>query len=227
MKKVATLLIGVISTATAFSQISIGVQGTGNLSDASIETVDFVNPTKKSRVLPGGGIVVDFIVNPSITVRTGVNYLQNGIKLEASITGIPGEITEIATTGKVNMNYLQVPLNLLYTTKGSTQFFFGGGPYFSYALSGKTKTESTIKFSDGSTETDVEESDLFEKDDEGETYWKRSDFGVGAIAGVRLPGGLFANVGYQFSLANLSKAEDEKYRNRGLQLTIGYFLWRK
>jgi len=227
MKRVVTLMIGVAMTATAFSQLSIGIQGTGNLSDANIEANDLASPTKKSRVLPGAGVVADLAVSPKLTIRTGVNFLQSGITLKASMAGIPGEIEEIAIKGKLNMNYLQVPLNVLYTSNGLVKFYVGGGPYFSYAVSGKSTQETTIKFSDGSTETEKEETDPFEKDDEGETYWKRTDFGVGAIAGVKLPGGLFANVGYQFSFANLSKADGEKYNNRGLQLTIGYYLWRK
>ncbi|HEX5651857.1 MAG TPA: hypothetical protein VFX58_02215, partial [Chitinophagaceae bacterium] len=86
---------------------------------------------------------------------------------------------------------------------------------------------STIKFSDGSVETEKEETNVFEKDEEGNTSFKRFDYGLGAIAGVKLPGGLFANVGYQFSLANISKSEESKYNNRALQLTIGYYLWQK
>lgn len=227
MKRIVTLLVGAVTASVSFGQLSIGIQGTGNLSDANIETADFVSSAKKMRTLPGAGIVADVKLSPALTVRTGLNYLQNGIKLETSMPGVPGEIDEISFTGKVNLNYLQVPVNLLYTTKGATQFFVGGGPYFSYAISGKTKQEMTIKFSDGSTETEKEEGDPFEKDDDGETYWKRTDFGVGAMAGVKLPGGFFANVGYQFSFSNLNKTEEEKYKNRGLQLTIGYYLWRK
>ena len=227
MKKVVTLVVGVVTTFTAFSQISIGVQGTGNLSDASIETSDLVSPTKKMRMLPGAGIVADIKMSPALTLRTGVNYLQNGITLKASISGMPGEINEIVTEGKLNMNYLQVPVNLLFTTKGRYQFFVGGGPYFSYALNGKSKSETTIKFSDGTVVTDKEETNVFDKDDDGETYWKRSDYGVGAIAGIKLSGGLYVNLGYQLSFANLSKADDEKYKNRGAQLTIGYFFWSK
>ena len=227
MKKVATLFFGVIATVASFAQVSIGIQGTGNLSDANFETPDLLMPSKKMRVLPGGGIVADVKLSSALSIRTGVNYLRSGITLESKMDGVPGEITEIVTTGKLNMNYLQVPLNLLYTTKGRTQFFVGGGPYFSYAFSGKSKVESTIKFADGTTETEKEEENVFEEDEDGETYWKRTDYGVGAIAGVKLPRGWFVNVGYQFSFANLSKSEDSKYNNRGLQLTLGCYLWRK
>jgi hypothetical protein len=227
MKKVLTLMIGLASTAVSFSQIAIGVQGTGNLSDAKIEAADFFNPTKKTRMLPGAGIVADVTLNPSLAIRTGINYQQQGITLKTSFAGIPGEINEITTEAKLNLHYVQVPLNLLYTTKGATRFFVGGGPYVSFAVSGKSKMETTYKFSDGTTETESEEADVFEKDEDGNTSFKRTDYGVGAIAGVKLPGGLFVNVGYQFSLANLSKDDEATYRNRGLQLTVGYYLWRK
>ena len=225
MKKVVTVMIGVITTFASFSQLSIGVQGTGNLSDASIEAPDLFKPTKKMKVLPGAGIVADLRLNPGLLLRTGINYQQQGINLETSFGGFGGEIEEISTISKVNLQYIQVPLNLLFTTKGSTQFFAGGGPYLSFAVSGKSKNETTYKFSDGAISTEKEELDVFEKDEDGNTSFKRTDFGLGIMAGVKLPGGLFANVGYQYSLANLSKDDNAKYRNRGLQLTIGYYLF--
>lgn len=227
MKRVFTLMIGVATTLTSFSQLSIGVQTTGNLSDANIETEDFVSSSKKARLLPGAGIVADVRFTGGFSVRTGINFLQNGVKLNATISDLPGEISEIKTVAKLNMNYLQLPLSLLYTSKGDIQFYAGGGPYFSYAVSGKSIQESTYTFADGSTVKDKEESDPFEKDDQGNTSWRRTDFGAGIIAGVKFPAGFFANLGYQFSFSNLSKAEGEKYNNRGLQLTVGYMLWKK
>jgi hypothetical protein len=227
MKKVLTLMIGIVTTATSFSQVSLGIQGTGNLSDAKVESADLLSPKKKMRMLAGAGIVADIQFSPAVAVRTGINYLQNGISLTSSLDGVPGEIDEMSVTGKINLHYLQVPLNVLFTSKGRIQFYAGGGPYFSYALSGKTKLETTIKFADGTVVKDRAEADVFEEDENGETNWRRTDYGVGALAGVKLPGGLFANVGYQFSLANLDKTDESEYRNRGLQLTIGYYLWRK
>lgn len=225
MKKVVTILAGIITTVSSYSQLSIGIQGTGNLSDAKLETADFFAPTHKARVLPGAGIVADLTINPGLSIRTGINYQQQGISLKTSFAGIPGEINEIRTEAKLNLQYLQVPLNILYTTKGATKFFAGGGPYISYAVSGRSKMETTYKFADGSSQTEKEESNVFEKDEEGNTSFRRGDYGIGAIAGVKLPGGIFANLGYQFSLANISKDAEAKYHNRTLQLTIGYYLW--
>ena len=145
MKKVVTLIIGGLTTLASVAQVSIGVQGTGTLSDANIETTDFFVPSKKMRTLPGAGVVVDINLKPSLVLRTGVNYQQQGITLEASANGVPGEIEEIKTVAKLNLHYVQVPLNVLYETKGATRFFVGGGPYVSFAVSGKSKNGNNIQ----------------------------------------------------------------------------------
>jgi len=46
--------------------------------------------------------------------------------------------------------------------------------------------------------------------------------GAGALAGIRLNNGVFANIGYQLSLTDISEG-DGRYKNRGLQLSVGYF----
>ncbi len=225
MKKVVALLTGIVVSISSFSQFSFGIQGTGNLSDAQLKSSDLINLKKTARLMPGAGLVADINVTPGLLVRTGINYQQNGIEIKTSLDGIPGEIDEIKVSGKMNLHYVQVPLNVLFTTKGSLRFFVGGGPYASFAVKGKANQETTLKFSDGTTVTEKEESDVFEKDQDGNTSFKRFDYGVGAIAGIKFPGGLFANLGYQYSLSNISKNEGETYKNRGLQLTIGYYLF--
>ena len=227
MRHVVAILIGIVTTSSSFAQFSLGVQGTGNLSDAEIKAEELIDPRKSSRILPGAGVVVQFSLSPSLAVRTGVNYQQNGIELKTSTAGIPGEINSIDIQGKINLHYIQVPLNILFTTKGPVQFFAGGGPYASLAVSGKGTQETTYRFADGTVVTEKEKTDVFEKNDDGKTTFRREDFGVGAIAGVKLPGGLFANVGYQYSFTNLSRQNDEKYKNRGLQLTIGYYFFNR
>ena len=227
MKRVVVLLIGVVTTLNSFAQLSIGVQGTGNLSDAHVEAADLF--TKKSKVLPGAGIVADLTLSPSLTVRTGVNFLQQGVQLNSTLPwGGDGQPEETSLKATAKLNYLQVPVNVLFTTKGKgIQLFAGGGPYASFAVSGKTKLETTYKFSDGSVETEKETNDPFKKDEDGETTFKRLDYGVGVLAGLKLSNSLFASLGYQFSLANINKGDDGKYKHRGLQLSVGYYLWRK
>ncbi|HEX2630924.1 MAG TPA: porin family protein [Chitinophagaceae bacterium] len=225
MKKFFIVTFAAMAATTSFAQLSLGVQGTGNLSDAKIESIDGFDFNKKSRVLPGAGLVAEYRFSPHITLRSGINYQQSGSKMETTLPGMDGGIEQIKIVSKGQFDYFQVPVNVLFTTGGSgLKLFAGGGGYFSYAGSGKSKQETTYKFDDGTSETEKEELDPFEKDDEGNSAFKRTDYGVSALAGIKF-GNLFANVGYQFSLANISKTEGTKYNNRGLQLTIGYYFF--
>ncbi len=224
MKKVITILAGMVLSASTFAQLSIGVHGTGNLSSASLNTDDFIHPVKKARILPGAGIAVNYAVSEKISLRSGVNFLQHGVKITNSAEGDAGNgFTIVKFEGTTVLNYLQVPVNILYTIPvNNFQFFAGGGPYYSFGISGKAKSTITTTFN-GTTEIVKTDQDAFKKQADNGAGFKRTDYGVGAVAGIKLPNGLYGNIGYQLSFANINDAEDGKYKNRGLQLTIGYF----
>ena len=229
MKKTILVFAGFILSAAAFSQVSLGVQGIGNLSNASIKTEDMLNPSKKASALPGAGLVAQFDLGKNVAIRTGVNYLQHGFKLKGSFDEDFGEdVSSVIFNTKTNLNYVQVPVNILYKVPSRLfDFYIGGGPYVSYGVSGKIKITSTINYENGDKEIETEEQKAFTKEGGDEAGLKRSDIGVGAIAGFKFTNGLFANVGYQLNLSNSSGDSEGKYKNRGLQLTIGYFLWNK
>ncbi len=229
MKKTILAFAGFILSAAAFSQVSLGIQGIGNLSNASIKTEDMLNPSKKASALPGAGLVAQFDLGKKLALRTGVNYLQHGFKLTGSFEEDFGEeVASVSFSTKTNLNYVQVPVNILYKIPSRLfEFYVGGGPYVSYGISGKIKITSTINYENGDKEIETEEQKAFTKEDGEEAGLKRSDIGVGAIAGFKFANGIFANVGYQLNLSNSSGDSEGKYKNRGLQLTIGYFLWNK
>lgn len=228
MKKVFTVLAAFTISAPAFSQVSFGVQGIGNLSKAKIKAEEMVNLHQSSILLPGAGIVAEINFGNNLAIRTGINFLQQGLKLKGEISGDFGEeITSVNFEGKSTLNYLQVPVNFLYNfPAGDNQFYVGAGGYASYGLSGKNKITTTVKMNNGEKEVESDDSDPFEKDGD-ETGLKRGDFGVNALAGIKFVNGLFVNVGYQLGLSNISGGEEGEYKNRGLQLTLGYFLWKK
>ena len=223
MKSIFTILTGIVLSATASAQFSFGIQGTGNLSDAAINKEEGFDINKKMRAMPGGGIVVVYQVGQHVALRSGVNYLQHGIRFDMEgIYQWEGQDIAYKAIAKSNLNYIQVPVNILYTTGGSAvQFFAGGGPFVNYGISGKTKLETTYKAPGEDPFTEKEESDAFKKESDGGSGFSRTDFGVGAIAGIKIWNGFFVNAGYQFSLSNINSNEDGKYKNRGLQVTIG------
>ena len=220
MKKFILSATAIIFSAASFAQFSFGLQGTGNLGSASIKTTDGPDFRKTMKALPGAGVVVQYAINEHLAVRSGVNYLQNGVTLKTTID----ETVAMKVVVENKLNYIQVPVNVLYTVPFSrVQFFAGAGGYISYGISGKSKSTLRYTMPDGHEAVEIDETKAFKKEQDGGAGLKKTDYGVGALAGIRLSSGLFANVGYQFSLANISGSDDVKYKNRGLQLTVGYF----
>jgi hypothetical protein len=221
MKKMFLLVGVVVISLTGFSQLSLGLHGTGNLSDAKIKTAQDIDFKKKMKTMPGAGVVVQYAFGKHLALRTGANYVQNGVELKATVD----ETVNMKVQLKRNLHYVQLPVNLLYTIPlGRMQFFAGGGGYFNYGISGKTKSKLSYTMPDGHEFVEEEEHDAFKKETDGGAGLKKSDYGLGVLAGIRLSGGLFVNAGYQLSLANIDDTDDgSQYKNRGLQLTIGYF----
>jgi len=224
MKSIILMAGGLLIAAASFSQVSLGVQATGNLSSAKLEFPDGPSFTKKAVFGPGGGVVAQFAINETLALRSGLNFLQHGVKINS--TQVEDGIGEFEVEAKTKLNYLQIPVYALYTKELSIgELFVGAGPYANYGISGKSKLTYTFTDDNGDKESDSEETDAFKKDEDGGTSFKRFDMGAGAIAGIRFPNGMFANIGYQYSFSNSSSDGDEggKYNNQGLQLSIGFF----
>ena len=224
MKRMILMAGGLLIAAASFSQVSLGVQATGNLSTAKLEFPDGPDFTKKAVFGPGGGFVEQFAVNETFALRSGLNFLQHGVKVNSK--EVEDGIGEFDIEAKTKLNYLQIPVYALFTKELSIgELFLGAGPYANYGISGKSKLTYTLTDENGDKLSDSEETDPFKKDEDGATSFKRFDWGAGAIAGLRFPNGMFANIGYQYSIGNISSDSDEggKYNNQGLQLTIGFF----
>jgi len=222
MKKMILMAGGLLIAAVGFSQVSLGVQATGSLSTAKMEFPDGPDFKKKAVFGPGGGFVAQFAVNENFALRSGLAFLQNGVKITS--TEIQDGIGEFELEAKTKLNYLQIPVYALYTKEVSLgEVYLGAGPYANYGVSGKSKLSYTYTDENGDKASDSEESDAFAKEEDGGTGFKRFDWGAGAIAGVRLPNGIFAQIGYQYSIGNISNDDASKYHNQGLQLSVGYF----
>jgi hypothetical protein len=219
MKKIVGLVSGIILSAGSFAQIAIGIQGTGNLASAKIKMENDFDYTKSMKAMPGAGIVAQFNISENFAIRSGVNYVQNGVVLKATVDGE----TSMKVKLENNLHYVQVPVNFLFKAPVSmVTLYAGGGAFFNYGISGKTKSTLTYNMPDGEVFSETEKVDAFKKEEDGGAGLKRTDFGVAALAGLQF-GKFFANVGYQFSLSNSVEAEGGEYKNRGLQLTIGTF----
>ena len=219
MKKIILLGTGFIMSIAGFSQFSVGVQATGNLSDAFIKNDNDFDYSKSMRIMPAAGIVAQYDLGEHFAIRSGINYVQHGITLKATVD----EDVQMKVKARMRLHYLQLPVTAMYTLPlENARLFAGIGGYFGYGISGKDKETLSYIAPDESMIVITEEIDAFKKEEEDGAGLKRTDFGATALAGVELRNGLFVNVGYQLGLSNIDRTEDAKYKNRGLQLTIGY-----
>ena len=120
------------------------------------------------------------------------------------------------------LHYLQLPVNVLYNIPvGKVTIFAGAGGFINYGIDGTTKQTTRQFMQDGSVDVTVEDLKAFKKENQGGAGLKKFDYGASALAGVKFNNGLFANLGYQLSLADISEGEG-KYKNQGFQVSVGF-----
>jgi hypothetical protein len=153
------------------------------------------------------GVMSDVSISESFSFQPGLNFTQKGGKFDLSDFGIPGASGDAT----YNLNYVEVPLNVVFKANaGNGKFFFGAGPSLGFGVSGKLKA--------GSDEEDVN----FGSDSQDDL--KPFDFGGNVLAGYELSNGLFFALNYNTTLNNLSTENDITTRNRYFGIRIGYLL---
>ena len=109
---------------------------------------------------------------------------------------------------KITLNYLEVPLFILYkSTFSSTGNIFGGlGPYFAYGIGGNIKTSSS-------------KTKAFDKT----TGFKPFDAGLGLTAGYEITNSFSFSLIYEIGLVNIDRSPGgDKTKNRGISLNVSY-----
>ena len=120
----------------------------------------------------------------------------------------------------VNLNYLELPLNLVYKgALGNGKIYLGLGPYLAYGIGGKVKMgdeEVDVKFKNKVTEDDYEE-DVF--------FVKALDAGGNIFVGYELSQGLFFQLNTQLGMIDLwPEYEGEGDMGEAVMKNIGFGL---
>ena len=162
-----------------------------------------------------GGISANIPISKYFSFQPAINFLQKGAKFMAA-----SDFTkEPTSTVNLTLNYIEVPLNLMFNThnkatnKKADDFFFGIGPSFAFATSGKMEEKnsrdsvSTEKIKFGS----------------GDNYdIKPIDIGANIMMGCLFFNNLFLSVNYTIGFSNLSNNKDIRWRNNYLGFKLGY-----
>jgi hypothetical protein len=155
------------------------------------------------------GAVVEFGITNNIFLRPGLQFSMLG--------GKGGDLKIGNTEVTETINYIQVPVNVLYKLgeEGDGRFYVGLVPYFGFAIGGKYKVQ------------DVSES-LKIGSDEAKDDVKALDLGAGIKVGYELPMGLYVDAAFMQGLANIVPGgnSDNKVMTRNITIGVGYFVMR-
>ena len=149
------------------------------------------------------GIIRERSLTDNLFLQPGLFYLMNG----CNFTG----------GGSYNINTVQIPINIAYKPgqAGSNRFFFGGGPYIGYNISGTLHTGGSSKAINIS---------LYQG-----YGLKPFDGGLGINAGVLLLSDFYFRLHYQRGLINLRPGGDanNSTKTSAISITLGYYFGSK
>ncbi len=220
MKKIFFLLVFGISMNSLFAQsVNFGVKGGLNESTATLTG----SATRFSNLAGfNAGLFADVNIK-QLTIEPGIFYTNKGYNSYTYVTSNSEAGTyTFKAQGNITLNYLEVPVNILYNIRFKQgKFFIGGGPYYGLALSGKSNVTTTsgneneipaVTNSGGNITIGNTAADAL----------KRSDFGLNALAGIKLNNGLLISTGYGFGFTDIFNRDGQGIQNRVLNVSAGY-----
>lgn len=209
--KFLMLSLTLLTSITLSAQTTIGI--TAGVTFANV-TVKSQGISASFKLKPGftAGVLLNAPLSANFILQPALNFVQKGYKIK-----------DVEGTETVTLNYLEVPLNIVYSPKKNEGFFIGAGPSIAYGISGKDKVTNT-----GSTMTDLNDKIKFGS---GADELKGLDFGVNALVGYRLAGGFMISVNYNHSLGKLNNddgsGENGTIKNNYFSFKIGYAFGKK
>jgi hypothetical protein len=207
MKKILLILFLTTSTAITFAQtVNFGIKAGLNLSELSHSNVSDYG----SGLLPGFnvGVIAD-VGFQNFAIQPGVFFSTKGEKDQSEFIGSnPGGSGPINIPSKTVLNYIEVPVNILYKNKlaPGVTLNLGSGPYIGYGLS------QTLTLSDNSTTPNYSGNHKF--------IYKNPDYGINFIAGLEIHK-FIIDADYGLGLSNLILDGSTTY-NRVISISVGY-----
>jgi Outer membrane protein beta-barrel domain len=220
MKKTVFVLIFLFTSITTFAQsVNFGIAGGLNQS-----TVKVSLPTSQTTLSRQTGFNVGAFADFDFTwlsIQPGLYYTTKGFKdqINSSYT-LPANFTgPFMTKDYVNLNYLQLPLNVLYNIPLHLgKIFIGGGPYFSYAISGNYKSTTEEVSMSGTIVSQETGTIKFGKTGE----YDYTDYGLSALGGISFKNGLLFSVNFQYGIKDINNNDSYVIKNNVLGASVGY-----
>lgn len=224
MKK--TILLGAIAliSLSTFAQDKSGDAGItygvkAGVTFPTFSASDIGDQTAKSITSFYVGGVVNIPVHSMLSVQPGLTLIGKGGKLTSGTVGSSDffEYTPL---------YLEVPVNVVASFEaGPGKVFVGAGPYLSFGIGGKLKTEATVLGLTASDSKDLKFGTNSSTDNS--KHLKSLDFGLNFLLGYQLTNGLSINGGYGLGLTNINPSADiegnkASFKNSVVSVGLGF-----
>jgi hypothetical protein len=197
------------------TKIGFGLLGGVNLQN--LNGKDFWGEKLDNKLKFGfhGGLNANIPFAPDFYFQPGLLFTIKGAKAD-----------EAAITTTVNLDYLEMPLNLLYRPQlGDGHILLGFGPYVAYGIGGKVKTEGGSITSN----LDVKFQNIVKQSDSGDfAYYRAFDAGANIFFGYEFYYGIFCKLNAQLGMLKVNPEyellsnDKTSYKNTGFGLSVGY-----
>jgi len=225
MRKPAILLILFsILFIRSNSQLRVAIVGGGHLStvieENNLPDWNEIEPNYSGRVGFHGGFLADlpFSLQSKLFFQPGVIFYHKGRKFSRVFDPSTSTITQQNSTQYIN--YIDIPLNLVYKFGNKLKFIIGAGPYASFFYNGK---ETLQIYTQNGIIQDDENKDVPVGKNAGQ--YRIFNFGINGFVGIET-NRIFITANYGRGLNDFyqSKDYDGSFKHQVFGGTIGVFL---
>ncbi len=209
MKKLLPVVLIIISVNTYAQKIRLGFTTGVSIANYKAKMGD-ESESGKAKAGFTAGLLIDLSIGKHLSFQPAVNFVQKGMKDEETVYNTTEKV-------KLTTNYIELPLNLLYNSRGRIgNFFIGAGPSIAVAISGKYKYSDGVNSSNENIKFGSGDDDMM----------KQVDLGANVITGFALNNGFMFSVNFNAGLNNLAaqNPDDVSLRSNYVGIKLGYIL---
>ncbi|HEX2844949.1 MAG TPA: porin family protein [Chitinophagaceae bacterium] len=197
---------------SAQSKTTFGVRAGVNFQNITGDDIQGNSMDNKLKVGFLAGVNAEIPVGIDFYLQPGVVYAMKGAKDKGS-------------DAKVNLSYIEVPVNFLYKPEvGTGRVLLGIGPYIAFGVGGKIKPDNgndvDITFKNSISQTEAATG--------YGTYFKRIDAGGNLLFGYEMSNNLSVQLNAQLGLVKINPKidgvsnDETSWKNTGFGVSLGY-----
>ncbi len=213
---------------SVMAQNGVGLEAGGSMAYMRLEDATNTGTITKTSMIGGAklGGVADLSLDKHFYLQSGLYFSMKGTNVTTHFDGRPYTNSVIDQKGHYRINYLELPLNILFKTgvQGKGRFFFGGGAYAGYGPKSKGNTKITGYLDAGAGNVTPVDTTVSQKTDMGKGSW---DVGALVNAGFEWYNGLFIRANYEIGVKNLDSQAGFVQKTRAVTLSVGYYFGKK